>query len=183
VATVPPWPDEDFTCAACGVRYPGLSVPAAVVLVAGLPTAAWKAVADLPDAVLRRRPPAGGWSVAEYVCHLRDVAVSYTIRLHRARTEDRPVLEPMRGDLRARRFRYADADVPAVLGELTAAAAGFTDEVHRMPPDGWDRVVVRLPGEERTARWLVRQAAHEARHHVADVRRVAASVQEPGDQK
>src|SRR4051794_28866193 len=121
VAAVPPWPDEAFACAACGLRYPDLSVPAAVALVAGVPAAARAAVADVPDAVLRRRPPAGGWSAAEYLCHLRDVAVSYTIRLHRARTEDRPVLEPMRGDLRARRFRYADADLPAVLGELTAA--------------------------------------------------------------
>jgi len=31
--------------------------------------------------------------------------------------------------------------------------------------------VVRQPGEERTARWLLRNAAHEGRHHLADIQR------------
>ncbi|HEV7207290.1 MAG TPA: hypothetical protein VGN54_00975, partial [Mycobacteriales bacterium] len=31
----------------------------------------------------RRRPSPEVWSVAEYGCHLRDVYVTYTIRLHR----------------------------------------------------------------------------------------------------
>ncbi|WP_369135897.1 DinB family protein [Modestobacter sp. I12A-02662] len=172
------WPGEDFACPDCAVAYPDLPVPDAVAMVAALPALTREAVAELPDAALRRRPSADRWSVAEYLCHLRDVHVAYTIRLHRARTEDRPVLEPMLNDLRARRFRYADCDVPAVLGELAAAAAGFADEVRRVPPDGWDRPVVRQPGEERTARWLVRQTAHEGRHHLADVRWVGAAVQE-----
>ncbi|MDA3664686.1 hypothetical protein PFJ02_22105 [Mycobacterium xenopi] len=50
----------------------------------------------------------------EYVCHLRDVYLTYTIRLHRARTEERPTLEPTLNDLRARRFRYNDRDLTAI---------------------------------------------------------------------
>lgn len=35
----------------------------------------------------------------------------------------------------------------------------------------WDRVVTRLPNEERTTRWLVRQAMYEGQHHLGDIRR------------
>jgi hypothetical protein len=33
-----------------------------------------------------------------------------------------------------------------------------------------------LPGEQRSARWLVRQAMHEGVHHLADIRTVGAAV-------
>ncbi|MBO1767309.1 hypothetical protein [Allobranchiibius sp. GilTou38] len=70
------------------------------------------------------------------MCHLRDVCAAYTIRLHRARTEDEPVLEPMLepmlNDLRARRFRCNDLD--AVIAELQATATGFREEVARTGP-------------------------------------------------
>jgi hypothetical protein len=125
---------------------------------------------------MRRRPDAGVWSVTEYVCHLRDVYAVYTIRLHRTRTEDRPVLEPMLNDLRVRRFRYNELVATAVLEELQANVAGLCDEIARVAPAGWRRVAARLPGEERTALWLVRQAVHEGRHHLDDIRDVASAV-------
>ncbi|MGH8866838.1 MAG: hypothetical protein ACRDYU_02440 [Actinomycetes bacterium] len=62
------------------------------------------------------------------------------------------MLEPMLNDLRARRFRYDESDLDATLAELTATVAGFCDEVARVEPDQWARVVTRLPGEDRTAR-------------------------------
>lgn len=83
------------------------------------------AVADVPTQARVSRPSSGTWSVTEYVCHLRDVYVTYTIRLHRARTEHRSTLEPMLNDLRARRFRYNEHDVNVVLDELAATAGGF----------------------------------------------------------
>ena len=127
-------------------------------------------------AARRRRPRPEVWSVTEYVCHLRDVYATYTIRLHRTRTEDRPVLEPMLNDLRARRFGYNDLDVGPILDELAATAAGFCAEIAATRPTDWDRVATRLPGETRTARWLVRQAMHEGVHHLGDIRRVGAAV-------
>jgi hypothetical protein len=168
-AAVPPLPGEDHVCPACRLDFTDLPVQVAAAIVAAVPDRARAAVAGQPDAALRRRPEPGTWSAAEYLCHLRDAFVATTIRLHRARTEERPVVEPMLNDLRARRFRYADCDVPAVLGELAAAAAGVADELRRVGPDGWDRCVTRLPGEERTVRWLLRNAAHEGRHHLADI--------------
>jgi len=58
--------------------------------------------------------------------------------------------------------------VEAVLDGLDATPAGFCEEVARM--DQWDRMVTRLPGEHRTARWPVRQAMHEGQHHLDDIR-------------
>jgi hypothetical protein len=137
-------------------------------------------VIGVPRARLRQRAAEGTWSVLEYVCHLRDVFVTSTIRLHRAVTENAPVLEPMLNDLRARRFRYNERDIDAVLDDLAAAAAGLMDEVAEIASADWDRQVSRLPGEHRTARWLVRHAVHESRHHLHDIVYLANSVAEPG---
>jgi hypothetical protein len=173
---VPPLQAEDHVCAGCAMAYGEVSVEQAVQRIAVVPDQVRTAVATVavsgrPE-VLRRRPDPTTWSVTEYACHLRDVYVTYTIRLHRARTEDRPVLEPMLNDLRVRRFRHNERDLAAVLDELAAAVTGFCEEARRNQGEQWDRTVTRLPGEERTARWLVRQALHEGLHHVADIRRV-----------
>jgi len=80
----------------------------------------------------------------------------------------------MLNDLRARRFRYNERSVDAVLDELGATAAGFCEEVARM--EQWDRLVTRLPGEHRTARWLVRQAMHEGQHHLDDISKTTSAV-------
>ena len=173
---VPPLPPEDHRCGGCRMDYATLGVQQALGMIREVPGAARAVVDALPRPALQQRPREGTWSVTEYVCHLRDVYVTSTIRLHRARTEERPVLEPMLNDLRARRFRYNSRDVRPVLDELADAAAGCCDEAGRVGVAGWDRVVTRLPGEERTARWLLRQAAHEGVHHLRDLHDVAHAV-------
>jgi hypothetical protein len=170
---IPPLVPEDFACEACGFSYAGTPIPAAVDIIGAAPVAARTLVAAVSDDVLRRRPASGGWSILEYLCHLRDVYITYTIRLHRARTEDRPVVEPMLNDLRARRFRYNESTVAGVLEELASTAAGCREEIARIGPADWGRSVTRLPGEHRTTRWLVRQAAHESAHHLRDMQRLA----------
>lgn len=117
----------------------------------------------------------------EYLCHLRDVTMTYTIRLHRARTEDRPQLEPMLNELRARRFHYQMHDPGAVLAELDLTTPGLLEEVDRFNPHDWDRLVTRLPGEHRTARWLLRQAAHEGVHHVRDIESLSRAGHSAGE--
>lgn len=169
-AGIPPLAAEDHTCAECGVSYPTLTLDAARAIIASLPDAVDAVAGDASLEDLRRRPAPERWSALEYLLHLRDVCVTYTIRVHRARTEDRPVLEPMLNDLRARRFRYNDRSFDGVRDELAACAAGLVDEIGRLTPADCERVVTRLPGEHRTARWLVRQAAHEVTHHVEDIR-------------
>jgi hypothetical protein len=174
---LPPLAGEDHVCPACDLAYADLAIADAVAELRALPDAARTAVDAVPAGLRRLRPSADVWSVAEYVCHLRDVLVASTVRLHRARTEDEPAVDPMFGDLRAVRFRYADADLDAVLAELRRAAAGFRDEIADLRPAEWDRTIRRLPGELRTATWLVRQATHEGRHHLRDIASVGRRLQ------
>jgi hypothetical protein len=173
---LPPLAAEDHQCPSCGLAYSDLDVAAAVAGIRSVPGAVASRVRAVPAAGLRRRPEPGVWSVLEYGAHVRDVYGTFLIRLHRARTEDHPTLEPMFGDLRAQRLRYNDLPMDAVLHELALAAEGFCDEVADTADDQWGRRVRRLPGEDRTALWLVRHAMHEGVHHVRDIERVGALV-------
>jgi hypothetical protein len=174
---LPPLAAEDHTCSRCALAYSQISVEHAVQVIQGIPAAVRGAVSAVPEHARRRRPSPLVWSVTEYLCHMRDVYASFTIRLYRARTENKPVLEPMLNDLRVLRFRYNERDAAPVLDELAANASGFCEEIARAVPEDWDRVVSRLPGELRTARWLVRQAMHEGVHHLADIRAVGAAAE------
>ena len=169
---LPPLAAEDHVCPSCDLAYTSLNIAAAVGGIRSVPDAVASRVTALPGSALRRRPEPGVWSVLEYAAHLRDVYATFLIRLHRARTEDHPTLEPMFGDLRAQRLRYNDLPVDAVLQELALAVQGFCEEIADTAGDEWDRRVRRLPGEDRTALWLVRHAMHEGVHHVRDIERV-----------
>jgi hypothetical protein len=92
---LPPLAGEDHTCQDCGLAYQDISVEGAIEVIHSIPDAVRNAVLAVPSKARRKRPGARAWSVVEYLCHLRDVYFTYTIRLHRARTEDRPALEPM----------------------------------------------------------------------------------------
>lgn len=176
VSELPPLAAEGHVCPACRLSYLQVSLDEADALLAAVPAAAEAAVRVVPEPLVRRRPEPDVWSVVEYLCHLRDVYVTFTVRLHRARRDDRPVLDPMYADLRAERFGYADADVGAVLAELAAAVRGFRAEIADTTAGEWARTVTRLPGEDRTALWLVRQATHEGVHHLRDIERVGRLV-------
>src|SRR5947209_15575822 len=169
---LPPLAAEHHICEGCTMVYAQTRIDDALTVIAGIPGAVREAVCAIPADLRRVRPGPGVWSLAEYLCHLRDVYVSFTIRLHRVRKEHQPAWEPMFNDLRARRFRYNDCDVAATLEDLATAAAGFGEEVARTAEHDWNRVGTRLPGEERSARWLVRQATHEGVHHLGDIHRL-----------
>ncbi len=170
--SLPPLSPEDHVCHACDFDFAAIDVPVALAAIESLPPQVRSAVAAAPDVRLRRRPAPDVWSAMEYVCHLRDVYATYTIRLHRARTEDSPAVEPMFSDLRALRFRYSRLPLLPVLDELESHVIGFRDEAATLAPQDWRRTVSRRPEEVRTAGWLVRQALHEGRHHLADIRNV-----------
>ncbi|WP_028924985.1 DinB family protein [Pseudonocardia acaciae] len=166
---VPPLAAEDHVCAGCGVDYAALDLAEAERLIAEVPGRLRDRLGGVEESRYRRRPRPDTWSAVEYLCHLRDLYATSTIRLHRVRTEDRPVFEPMLNDLRARRFRYNERDPDTVLDELAANVAGFREEMAKVSGDGWDRTGSRRADETRTARWIVRQAAHEGVHHARDI--------------
>ena len=173
---LPAWVGEDYACDRCGLDYPRVTVDDVVRAIQVLPEQLRTAVDAVAPLARRQRPAPFSWSVAEYACHVRYVLVSSTIRLHRGRTESAPAVDPMFNDLRAELFAYNQADLSAVLAEVTAVAAGLRAEISRMTEADWNRVVLRQPGEQRTTRWLARQALHEGVHHLADIAAAGASV-------
>jgi hypothetical protein len=156
----------------CVFDFAEIDVPDALAAIRAIPQQIRDAVATASDIELRRRPAAAIWSPIEYVCHVRDVYATYTIRLHRARTENAPAVEPMFSDLRAVRFRYVNLPLAPVLDQLDDHVAGFVEEAATLTSRDWQRTVARRPDEVRTAGWLVRQALHEGRHHLNDIRKL-----------
>lgn len=177
---IPPFVGEDHVCVPCGLSYVELCIADAYELIRRVPDRSRTVARAVSTAGWRQRPSPGRWSPLEYLCHLRDVTVTYTIRLHRARTEDRPRLEPMLNELRTRRFRYQLHDPAAVLAELDLTTPGLLEEADQFDPHDWDRLAARLPGEHRTARWLLRQAAHEGVHHLRDIESLSSAGQPAG---
>ncbi|MBV9661305.1 MAG: adenosylmethionine--8-amino-7-oxononanoate transaminase [Acidimicrobiales bacterium] len=169
VGELPPLAAEDHICDVCGVVYADVTVDGALQIIATLPGRIQAAVEALPEASLRQRPQEQMWSPLEYLCHLRDLLVTATIRLHRTRTEDSPAIEPMFNDLRAARFHYNRRQLGAIVDEIADNVAGFLAEAIQVPDKDWDRTLRRLPGEIRTARWLLRQTMHEGEHHLRDI--------------
>ena len=169
---LPPLAGEEHVCPSCPFAFAEHDVDRAAAVIAGIPAEARALFAELDEGAIRRQED-GAWSAVEYLCHVRDVYAVFTIRLHRARTEDDPALEPMLNDLRARRFGYRDAAVEPALDQLQAHVTGFLAELARLRPEDHSRPVHRLPDEHRTALWLVRQAAHEGVHHLRDIADVA----------
>src|SRR5439155_9766655 len=146
-AGLPPLASEDHVCVDCPMSYADTDLGSAVPALREVPADVAAAALSVPDPRRRVRPHPATWSVVEYACHVRDVFASFTIRLHRISTEDRPALEPMFGDLRAVRFRYNEADLGAVLAELDAYVVGFLDEIAETTD--WDRTATRRPDELR----------------------------------
>ncbi len=174
MSALPPLFREDHVCESCGLAYASMSVEECLALVDDSVGAISGLLPDLTDAALRRRRTPQEWSAIEYACHVRDVLVVFTVRVHRGLHDDRPVVDPVYNDWRARRFGYQHASVVEVSESMRWAASGFAAEARSVPDDAWDRTVERQPGEVRTVRWLVRQAAHEAVHHLGDIRRILA---------
>lgn len=170
MSALPPLFGEEHVCQTCRLAYPDLRVDRCLVLVAESTAALAGLLPSLGETTLRARPRPEVWSPVEYACHVRDVLLTFAVRVHRGVVEDRPRLEPMYADWRAERFDYRATRLDVLLPELATAAEGFVAEVRSAPDDAWDRVVVRRTEEVRTVRWLVRQAAHECVHHLADVK-------------
>jgi hypothetical protein len=169
MSALPPLFREDHVCETCGLAYPDLAVDRCLALVTESVGTLGALLATLEEDRLRRRPSPQVWSPVEYAAHVRDVLLTFAGRVHRGVVEDRPVLDPMYADWRAERFGYADLRLDVLRAELDTAARGFVDEIRAVPDDAWERTVTRRPEEVRTVRWLVRQAAHECVHHLADV--------------
>lgn len=84
---LPAWAGEDDVCDSCSLPYAHTTIDDAVQAIHALPAQLRAAIDAAPAGARRQRPGPSTWPVAEYACHIRDVLISSTIRLHRGRTE------------------------------------------------------------------------------------------------
>jgi hypothetical protein len=120
---------------------------------------------------LRSRPEL--WSPLEYGCHLRDMLLVQRERVLAARRTDRPQCAPMGREERVAHDGYAEQEPGDVARQLADAAALFRNVLARLGADDWDRTLVYNYPEprERSLRWVAVHTAHEAQHHLHDIRR------------
>jgi DinB superfamily len=122
---------------------------------------------------VRRRSRPEVWSPLEYGCHLRDMLLVQRERVLAARRTDRPQCAPMGREERVAHDGYAEQEPADVARQLTDAAALFGNVLARLGADDWDRTVIYNYPEtrERSLRWLAVHTAHDAEHHLLDIRR------------
>jgi hypothetical protein len=79
-------------------------------------------VSSFPRAAIRQRPPQGGFSLVEHLCHLRDLErEGFRLRIRRILTQDMPELQEIDGSTLAIERDYASQDADAALRDWRAA--------------------------------------------------------------
>ncbi|MBI3709364.1 MAG: DinB family protein [Proteobacteria bacterium] len=84
----------------------------------------------VPQRLWRTRPAAGGFSLVEQVCHLRDIdGEGYRLRLERILTEHEPSFPNIDGAKLARERDYQEQDLPTALAGFGKTRADIS---HRL---------------------------------------------------
>jgi hypothetical protein len=159
-------------CGQCGFVYDlGEAATAGPAIVEQIGTAA--GVLGDPGLDVRSRRHPHQWSALEYGCHLRDVLLVQRERALAALRTERPDCTAMGREERVLHDGYADQRPADVARQLGDAALMFANVLSRLSPDDWNRTLLyHFPTtEERSLRWLAVHTAHEARHHLDDIRR------------
>jgi len=122
--------------------------------VRGLPARIAVEIDGLSEAELSWRAAEGGWSIREVCGHLRDVGEWWVHRLHMMVTQTDPVLPSFDQEASVRGGRYQEAEVAAVLGEMTRLRLEVVGILSGLAPDGWERT----GRHETRGRITIRQA-------------------------
>ncbi len=141
-----------------------------------LPDSIEEEIAGQPDSVLRRRPPAEDWSIAEVVGHLNDHAEIWLKRLRMVCTMTDPQLPGYDGDALVRERGYQDANIRTLLKQLRDTRLETIDLLDHAVD--WTRCG-NFPGSGRRSLKQLTELAldHEAAHiaQIRAVRELAAS--------
>ncbi|NKY12477.1 DinB family protein [Cellulomonas hominis] len=152
------------------------------------PQEAVHAVEDVPGrfaAVLVTAPeplwhPGLGWSTAGYLRHVADNLEIWAYRLDAARVDGRTATQGYDPDELARVRDYRHATVGASLLALRRAVPGWADAVGAALAEGV--VLDHATRGPQRAQDVARNNAHDALHHLHDVRRIVehAAASRPG---
>lgn len=89
----------------------------------------------IPEDAWRTRPQAGGFSLVEHLCHLRDIdGDGYRLRIERMLSEDRPVLPDIDGGQLAIERDYQAQDARAALDAFTATRWAIVGRLGKLEP-------------------------------------------------
>jgi MOSC domain-containing protein YiiM len=128
----------------------------------------WRGLtAGIDAAVLSQRPSPGVWSALEYIGHSRDITAVMSYLVHKAATEDHPVLE---GPVPDRVDPTTAGTMSRAISELDKNAARLMNKARALDDDAWLRPIT-LAGDTVDIPYLVGHAVHDALHHVRDVGR------------
>ncbi|MEV5000508.1 hypothetical protein [Nocardioides sp. LML1-1-1.1] len=159
-------------CRECAYSW-DLTVTEAVQLVDGLPSA-FRELLD--GSTGRERHTDLAWGPVAYVCHVGDNLRAWTEGLSAGLENPSLVPVPVPGydpDLLAEAKRYHLVVPEAALWSLTSAVVAWTEVVPRAVQEQVSLWHARR-GEQR-AEDVARNNAHDALHHVWDVRRILAA--------
>jgi hypothetical protein len=170
-------------CPGCGLDLEAISPPDAVVAVRSLPRrwrGAFAKAGDEEDseALLRRRPPAGGPSAVELACRVAEGLVLLEGHVRHTTVSEQPDLSP--ADVPHDRVAACAERLPdAVLDQLAGGADALAAALDAVPSGAWLRPAT-LDGRLTDVRGLARAAAHEGTHHLREAERVIGEVRGRG---
>ena len=170
-----PWPatalDNVTTerCEQCGFDGDDWTDAGALGAVAELPNRWASAVSGLRSSDLLRRPVPDMWSIAEYTDHVREVLFGMRFLLDTAVSQpgaDLGTSPESRFDTEPRPI-----EIDSALAGIGREATALREDLSELSPEEWASTVI-LDGTEVDPHWIVRQAIHDATHHLLDVIRL-----------
>lgn len=160
-----PWGAALFgdPCRQCGFGW-GLAPAEAVRWVADLGDRFASATATARGA---ERRPSGGWSVAEYVCHVGDNLRQWAERIQASRLASQSTVDSYDPDILADARGYAATPLTVALWSAGLAADSWVDVMTLALSENVE-VHHRTRGRQR-AEDIARNNCHDAFHHLWDV--------------
>ncbi len=137
--------------------------------ISSMPAYLERAFAAAGPARLATMPAAGGFSLIEHACHLRDLeAEGYAVRVRRLLEEERPELAGFDGARVARERDYRSQDARAALDAFTAAREALAVRLAALSGDERCREGV-FAGKPVTLEGLVAMMAGHDREHRVEI--------------
>lgn len=118
----------------------------------------------------RRRPVAGEWSLAEILCHLRDVEIEINLqRVDKILNETNPLLIGIDTDRWAEQRRYAEQDGLAALQAYLKARRELLQLLDGMEPESWNKPARHTIFGRTTLKEIIHITAGHERLHVRQI--------------
>ena len=141
------------------------------------PGALARAIATLTPEQIKTPEARGKWSIAAVLRHLADTDVVWGWRMRLILAQDRPPITGFDQDLWAERLDYANADPNESLETFAVLRRDNLRLIERATPEDLARVGVHAERGEESAGYLVRLYAGHDLMHLAQIDRIAKSIQ------